>query len=1009
MKKIMMKSFQFSCLLFMMCFLAISAQAQTIGGTVTDTQTGELLPGVNIVVQGTTTGTATNADGEFQLAVPNLNVTLVFSYVGYVTQEIALAGRTNISVEMSIQPLLGDELVVVGYGTQRRADVTGSIGTVSRREFNQGIISSPEQILQGRVAGVTVTAQSGQPGVRQTITVRGPGTLRSGSGPLYVIDGVAIDNSDTAPAGDGFGMSSSTPTNPLAFLNPQDIESINILKDASATAIYGARGSEGVILITTRQGQMGTSQFNYTSSVGFSSIANNIDMLSPDEFANFQNSRGRTDLDRGSRTVWLDEILRNGVSQDQSMSISGGTQTSTYFASAYFSNQEGIIRGSDVERYGGRIRLNQRFLDNRLNIGLNVTAGRTNTNFAPIGNDPGVSGDMLTAALTLNPTYPIRNADGSFFIAEDQNMNPHHALQFITNFSEVTRILGSIEASFEIMEGLVYRLNVGLDNSSGTQISQVEPHGIFRISNPLGRLVDGRRENSNFQTESTLNYIFGTQNHNFNVLAGMSYQKFTFEGRSFSVNNFSTTEIKAYHNPGIGNSLTIAENRPGGFSSQNELQSFFGRVNYDYRSRYLLTATLRADGSSRFGDNNRYGYFPSLAAGWQISNESFMENITAISNLRLRLGWGMSGNQQIPNGITQQLINISTGAGAGHELIPGTVTPGITFVRTNNPNIQWEVSKQTNLGIDFGLFNDDLYGTIDIFRKVSTDILFEMSAGVDPIAPTSSFWTNLDMEIINQGVEMSLGYRKNIGTNFTFDINGNITFLDNEVKGLPVSQILTGGISGQGLSGERVQAILNNQPISTFYILDWTGLDSDGINVFRDVDGDGNITNSDRVVAGSALPDYTYGISTFFGYKNLDLRVNFNGVSGNMVYFNDHNGRFVMPQLYGGNNIARIGFDPNENPANSAAASTRFLHDGSYFRLSNATLGYTVNTSGYMDFIRELRFSVTGQNLFTITDYPGFDPEVDTPRSVGGITAAGIDASRYPTARSVIFTLNVGF
>lgn len=1007
--KLLTKVLKISCLAVNFTLLGVLVQAQTISGVVTDEETGSTLPGVNIVVQGSTTGIATDADGEFQLDVSNLNVTLIFSYVGYVTQNVALEGRNNISVQMQFQPLLGDELVVVGYGTQRRSDVTGSIATVTSREFNQGIISSPEQILQGRVAGVNVTAQSGQPGVRQTITIRGPGTLRTGSGPLYVIDGIAIDNSDTAPSGDGFGMSSSTPTNPLAFLNPKDIESINILKDASATAIYGARGSEGVILITTKQGQAGPAQFSYSSSFGFSSIANKIDMLSPDEFADFQNSVGQSDLDSGSRTNFFDEILRSGGSHDQSMSISGGNQTSTYYASANFSNQDGIIKGSDVERYGGRLKINQRFLDNRLNLGLNLSANRTNTNFAPIGNNPGVSGDMLTAALTLNPTYPIYNSDGTLFVVTDNNMNPLAALEYITNFSEVTRVLGSLEASFEIMEGLEYRFNVGLDNSSGTQISEVAPHGIFRITNPLGRLVDGRRENSNFQTESTINYVTGFENHNLNILAGFSYQKFTFQGRSFSINNFSTTEIKAYNNPGIGNSLTISENRPNGFASTNELQSFFGRANYDFQNKYLLTATLRADGSSRFGDNYKYGYFPSFSAGWQVTNESFMENLTAISNLRIRAGYGLSGNQEIPNGITQQLINISAGSGSGHELVPGTVTPGITFVRTNNPDLRWEVSKQANVGLDFGLFNDALYGTIDVFQKVSTDILFEMTAGVDPIAPTSSFWTNLDMEIVNSGVEMALGYRKTIGNDFTFDINGNLTFLNNEVRNLPVSQILTGGISGQGLSGERVQAILNNQSIGTFFLLDFNGLDSEGINTFRDVDGDGNITNSDRVVAGSALPDYTYGITTFFGYKNLDLSVNFNGVSGNMIYFNDHNGRFTMPQLYGGNNIARVGFDRNENPANSAAASTRFLHDGSYFRLSNATIGYTVNTVGVIDFLRELRFSITGQNLFTITDYPGFDPEVDTPRDVGGVAASGIDASRYPTARSVIFSLNVGF
>ncbi|MEX2641311.1 MAG: TonB-dependent receptor [Balneolales bacterium] len=998
-----------ACLALLLCLTAGMVQAQTVSGLVTDANTGEALPGVNILVQGTTTGTATDVDGRFQMIVPSLESTLIFSYIGYVRQEVGIDGRSVLNVEMSSQQVIGEELVVIGYGTQRRVDVTGSIGSVGNMDFNQGVNNSPEQIMQGKIAGVNITTQSGQPGAKQTITIRGPGTLRTGSGPLYVIDGVAIDNSDTAPEGAGFGMSSSSATNPLAGLNPKDIESIDVLKDASATAIYGSRGSNGVILITTRTGESGASQFSYSSNLSVSSIGNRLDMLSPDEFADFQNSRGAGHLDSGARTNFLDEILRTGVSHDQSLSLSGGTESSTYYASANFSEQEGIIKSSDIERYGGRLRLNQRFLDNRINIGLNLAANRTNTNFTPIGNNPGVSGDMLTAALTLNPTYPTHNSDGSLFVTTDQNMNPLQALEFISNFSEVTRVLGNLEASFELARGLEYRVNVAVDNSDGHQVSEVARHGIFRIENPEGRYVDGRRENSNFQTESTLNYVFGLDDHSFNLLGGFSYQNLTFRGRSFSVNEFSTTEIRAYDNPGIGNRLLIGENRPSGFASQNELQSFFGRANYDYMGRYSLTATLRADGSSRFGDNNKYGYFPSFAAGWQVSEESFMDNVEAVSNLRLRAGWGLSGNQEIPNGITQQLLNVGSGGGSGHELVPGIITPGITFVRTHNPDLQWEVSRQTNIGVDFGFLGDALYGTVDLFRKVSTDILFESSAGVDPIAPTSSFWSNLDMEIVNQGAEMALGFRKNIGRDFRFDINSNLTFLKNEVRDLPVSQILTGSISGQGLSGERVQAILNNQPIGTFYLLEWEGLDADGINIFRDVDGDGNITNADRVNAGSAIPDMTYGISTFFGYRNFDLRANFNGVTGNKIYWNDQNGRFTMPQLIGGNNIARIGYDLTESSSNSAAASTRFLHDGSFFRLNNVTLGYNVNASRYLEFLRELRFSVTGQNLFTVTDYPGFDPEVDTPRSVGGVTASGIDASRYPTARSIIFAINVAF
>lgn len=1004
--KINIKSMLLACLVMAICFIAVPIQAQTISGVVTDEDNGDRLPGVNIVVQGTNIGTATDADGNFQLDVPSLNETIVVSYVGYQTKEISINGRETLEITLLPQSVMGDELVVIGYGTQRRADVTGSISTVSSDNFNQGVVSSPEQLLQGKVPGLSVTAQGGQPGAPQTISIRGLGSLRTGSGPLFVIDGVAIDNSNTAPSGDSFGMSTASPTNPLAFLNPDDIESINVLKDASATAIYGSRAANGVILISTKSGEIGQAQLNYSSRLGISKIANRLDLLSPEEFADFHNSNGRSDLDYGNRTNWMDQILRTAYSHEQSLSYSGGNESSTYYASVNYSDQPGILKGSDLEKYGGRLNLTQGFLDNRLDIGVTLSANQTHTDYAPTGNNPGVNGDYLSWAMQLNPTYPTHNPDGSLFIVSDGGMNPLQALDLITNFSDVTRVLGSIEASFEITEGLLYKVNFGLDNSNGSQISQVDRHGIFRIQNPEGRLVDSKLERNNIQTESTLNYLFDVDNHGFDVLGGFSYQKFEIEGRTWSINNFTTTEIEAYHNPGIGSSLTIGQNQPSGFSSVNELQSVFGRVNYDYMNRYFLTATLRTDGSSRFGDEYRYGYFPSFSAAWQLSDELFFD-FNSLSNLRLRAGWGQTGTQDIPNGITQQLINV--GVNSGYELTPGTITPGITFLRTQNETIRWEVSTQSNLGIDFGFFENTVYGTVDVFRKVSSDILFNSTSGVDPITPTDSFWNNLDMEIINQGLEFTLGFQKNISNDFTFDVNANASFIENEVTKLPVSQILTGAISGQGLSGERVQAVLNNQPIGTFYLLDWVGLDENGENIFRDVNGDNAITNADRIVAGNAIPEFTYGISAFFGYKNLDLNLNFNGVSGNELYWNDQNGRFTMPQLIGGQNIDKIGLNLNESPSNSAGASTRFLHDGSYFRLNNATLGYNLDTSGYLDFIRELRLSVTAQNLFTLTDYPGFDPEVDTPRAVGGITAAGIDATRYPPARTFQFAINLSF
>lgn len=994
---------KFICLAVSLCFFGVFVQAQTITGVVTDAQTGTTLPGVNILVLGTNVGTATDSDGRYQLNVPSLDETLVFSYIGYVTLEEPIEGRTTINVDMSTQQLVGDELVVVGYGTQRRSELTGSIGSISERDFNRGLINSPEQLMQGRISGVNITSVSGQPGSPQTVTIRGPGTIRSGSGPLYVIDGVAIDNTaDTTPSGNSFGPGSPSNTNPLAFLNPDDIESIDVLKDASATAIYGSRAANGVIAITTKSGQRGVSQLNYSGSLTVSSIANKLDMLSAEEFVDFHQSIGQADMDMGNRTNFFDEILQTAMATRHSLSYSGGSETMNYMASLNFSNQEGLVITNNLENYGGRLRVNQRFLDNRLNVGFNLLADRQRTDYVPVANSHSTNlGDMLTNSLTQNPTQPIYNSDGTFYEIRDDGMNPVQVPQIFTDFGEVTRLLGSVNVDFELMEGLQYRLNAAIDNSQGNRFSQVSPHNNQRIEAPDGAFNYSNRENSMFQTESTLNYLFSLEDHNFDLMGGFSYQQFVRQGRRFAVRDFTTTEIEAYRNPGIGSNVTTSD-LPTGFSGKNELQSFFGRANYNYLQRYFFTATLRADGSSRFGADHRYGFFPSFSAAWQISDENFI-NIDALSNLRLRVGWGQTGNQDIPDGITQQRINVSTGS--GHQLHPGGITPGITFVRTQNENIRWEVSTQTNVGLDFAFFEDALSGSVEVFHKQTSDILIETTTGVDPIAATSSFWSNYDMEVINRGIELDLRYQQFIGTDFSFDIGGNISFLDNEIKNMPVDQIRTGSITGRGLSGETVQVFRNGLPFGSFWVFDFQGLDENGENIFRDVDGDGSITDADRVSPGSALPDFDYGIAANFSYRNWDLGLNFNGVYGNMIYWNDHNALFNMPQLYAGNNIARVGFDPNEGPTNPATASSRFVYDGSYFRLNNATLSYSVNTANLP--ISRLQLAVTGRNLFTITDYPGFDPEVDRPRSVGGFRSLGIDSSRYPTARSVSFSINL--
>jgi TonB-dependent starch-binding outer membrane protein SusC len=998
------------CAIILQMTLSTSALAQgTISGKVTD-EKNDALPGVSVLVKGTTTGTSTDTGGNFTLRA-GPNDVLVFSFVGFLSKEVTVGNQSVLNVRLAVNAQSLDEVVVVGYGTQKRSDLTGSIASLKEEAFNRGVINSPEQLLQGKLAGVTVMASSGAPGAASNMTIRGPGTVRTGSGPLFVVDGVALDNASPTLGGADLGVGGQAPTNPLNFLNPADIVSIDVLKDASATAIYGSRGSNGVVIITTKNGAGETPQLNYSSTFSRATVARRLDVLSTQEFTDFHNQHVKQAKYIGNAdTDWQDQIFREAFTHTHNLSYGGATKNGNFFASISAMDQKGVVKQSSMERYTARMNMNQRFINDRLNLGINLTTSRTRNDNPPIGDNAGVGGDALAGAMIANPTFPTHNPDGSLYLFPD-GINPLMMMDIYTDFGVVNRVLGSVNASFEILKGLEYRINVALDNSQGSRISQIKKHAVQRLPHPGGRLQDGTSENGNFLTESILNYKFGVGDHDFNVMGGYSYQKFTNSFRFWTINNFATDEIDAYRNPGIGTVLDLGINRPGGGASVNELQSFFSRVNYNYLGKYFLTATVRADGSSRFGANNRYGIFPSFSAAWQLSNEGFLSGSSAISNLKLRAGWGRSGNQDIPNYITKQLLAIGTGAGAGYPIggVGAPVTPGITFVRLPNPDIKWEVSSQTNLGIDFGLLGGALNGTVDVFQKVSSDILWETATGIDPVAPSASFWRNYPMEITNQGIELSLAYRNNIGRGLVLDVGGNVSFLSNNVTNLPVSILRTGGIGGPGLSGVQVNGFLNNYPVGTFWVHEWLGLDDAGRNIFRDLDGDGLITDADFVDGGSGLPTKTFGFYTNLEYKSFDLSFNFNGVSGNKIYWNDQNAYFSYPRLVAGNNVDRHVLDyPNESFVNTASPSTRFIHDGRFLRLNNATLGYNLSATN-IDWLRGFRVSLTGQNLFTLTKYPGLDPEVNTPRSDGGFVSTGIDGTRYPTARVYSLGLNFTF
>jgi iron complex outermembrane receptor protein len=979
------------------------AQALVISGTVTD-ETGAALPGVNVLESGTTNGAVTDADGKYRLTVGSRESVLIFSFVGTISQQVVVGDQSEISVQLVSDSQTLAEVVVVGYGTQKKSDVTGAITSLKSEGFNQGVVTNPGQLLQGKIAGVNITTASGEPGSAQNVIIRGIGSLRSGTQPLYVVDGFLLDNS-----------TQGVDTNPLNFLNPNDIESIDVLKDASATSVYGSRASNGVVVITTKKGKSGKTEMNFSASAAWSSMSNKIGMFSADEFRKQVPAAGGTLNDFGGNTDWQKELSQTGLSKQMDFSIGGAASDKfSYYASAGIQDQEGILKKSGLKRYSGKLNMNQKAINGRLNIGYNLTASHTENLRPNIGS-------TISDMLSLNPTIPAYT-NGAPTLLTTNALNPLKRYDIYSDMAINNRILASISPSIEILDGLVYKLNLGVDYSTTTRDQQYKPFpSVVNESNiSNGSLSTLISSNTNKLVENTLTYNWNKDVHHATLLAGHSYQSFLEENRTFSYNGFANNNIEPKYQDQT--STTAYPTTVNSSAVKNELQSFFGRLNYAYNDRYLFTATLRADGSSKFGSNNKYGYFPSVALGWNISKENFMSILTFFNNLKLRASWGQTGNQEIPSKITkasysEDRLVTGTQSLSTYPLDPsatsiGSYPYGIVYTRLANPNLQWEVSTQINTGIDFSILNSRLNGSLDYFNKESSNILLEVAPS-DPVQPTSTYWTNIrGMKIQNNGIELTLNYNGHAGKDFSYSIGGNVTYIQNKVKDSPYSVLTTGAAQGSGQTGATINGYINNEPIGAFYMFQFQGIGSNGLNVFKDVVPDGATLDNDRSVVGSAIPKFIYGFNVNLNYKNFSLGLNFNGVSGNKIYNHTAMSLFTKAQLTKNNNTTDFAVRyPNESVTNANTVSTRYLENGSFLRLNNATLSYNLSSEkvGLKNVFQSARISLTGQNLFVITEYTGFDPEINTGSTLGGIQTFGIDYFTYPKARTFLVSLNVTF
>lgn len=975
------------CVLFSSYNLAY-AQERTINGKVTSPVDGTPLPGVNVLIKGSSQGTITDIDGNYSISANDTDV-LVFSFVGFSNTEVpvsSISGNSySLVLEEDIQAL--SEVVVIGYGSQEKKDATGAVTSVTSEDFNKGVITSPEQLIQGRAAGVQVTGASGEPGSGMNIRIRGTSSIRSGNNPLYVVDGVPLSGNEASSSGTDVGFGSSSARNPLNFINPNDIESISILKDASATAIYGSRGANGVVIITTKSGRKGAGVLDYSSSASISTITKKYDLLEREGYLDGAESLGadRSVLDLGGDTDWQDEIFRTALSQSHNLSYGGGGETGSYRLSFGYLEQEGIIEESSLERINGRVNANRTFWDGKLNLSTQLTISNVRDEGVAITNNSGFRGDLLGSMIIANPTRPVRNEDGTFNQPGIDQLNPVALLALSDDFTNTLRVLGSFAIEYKIFEDLSFRTSLGFDQSSSSRkvaySSDLVAAGIQDVGR--GGFLDIREKNILTENYFTYNKDIGA--NNINLLLGYSYQKFDYETQTTLTRNFRTSDVKIM----INNAASATQFLVNTANRVDELQSFYGRANLNLADKYLITATLRADGSTKFGENNKYGIFPSFAVAWRLSDEDFIPEL--FSDLKIRAGYGLTGNQEIPNNLVYQRQRWSDYSFAENGNVNGGFLGDVSF---NNPDLKWESSTQYNLGIDYGFSNNRVRGSLNFYHKNTNDLLIQVTSAQP--APQPFVWRNLDADVVNKGVELEIGVTAVDSDDFSWEINGNVAYNDNIVKNYN-SITNTGEISGQGLSGAYAQRIANNQPLYSYFLRDFAGYDSEGLSVYNDGD-------IQQFTGDSPLPTVTAGLTNNFNYKNFDLSFFFTGQFGHKLYNNTANAFFTAGSLAIGRNTTKDVVGSGESPLNAPDVSTRFLESGSFVRLQNLTLGYNFPL-GESQVISNLRLFLNGQNLFVITDYSGQDPEVDTNKAIDNIPSAGIDYTPYPRART--FTLGV--
>jgi len=962
-------------LLFLLLILPLSVFAQnTLSGTVLEQSSGQPLPGVNVLIQGSSTGVSTDFDGKFQLPNVKSGDVIVFSYVGYKDWTVTYTNQASITVSLEEDSSQLSEVVVqVGYGTVRKKDATGSVTTITERDFNKGPVVSVDQMVQGKVAGLQIINGGGSPGEGSTIRIRGGSSLSANNDPLYVIDGVPLPNGGVTGG-----------RNPLATLNQNNIESVTVLKDASATAIYGSRASNGVIIIITKKGKAGDKvAVTYNGSVSVSEAYDFVDVLNPTQFRDFVTANGTPDqqaLLGASNTDWQKEIYKTAISNDHNVAFSGGTDVLVYRASIGLTDSKGILRRDFMNRSSIGVSLGGNFFDKHLKIDLNNNTSSMRNNYSNRG--------AIGSAIAFDPTQSVRDVNGDYFQWENTlaPRNPLSLIHQFDNFGNSFRSFGNIQFDYKLhfFEDLRAVANFGYDEQSGRSYGSVSQEYAFAEA---GNTYNNTENRKNLLMDLYLNYRKDVASIKtiFDITGGYSYQGFRNENRS--VSTIASTNVTTDQSFG---------------PTRYNIQSLFGRANVTIADKYLITLSYRRDATSRFTEEYRWSDFPAAAVAWKINEEGIFKDMSKLSNLKLRLGWGITGQQDVFEFYPSIPLYSGANQGAQYQFGDSFVIP--YRPEAYNPTLKWEETETQNIGLDFGFFDNRISGSIDVYKRVTDDLLLFTSNPPFFGFSNADFYNVAALE--NKGIEISGEVIPFRNDNFTLRIGGNVTFQDSEITKLATEDANTGGINVggyQGGVGNTIQNLQVGYEPNAFFVYEQAygsnGQPLDGVYIDRN--GDGLINTEDKYRYKKPAADVFYGFYTNMSYKNFDFSMAWRGSWGNYNYNNVQSNYGSATNILlnetagylsnGVTNLLETGF------ANSRYESDYYIQDASFVRLDNVTIGYNFPKSKSSD--TTYRLTASGTNLLIISDYEGIDPEI----------AGGIDSSIYPRPVTYTLGLNVNF